>query len=192
MKTKNLFTVFAAVGLLTFNACKESKENEQHEMTEQTSDQQSSDDALSVKQGVEAAKDASENINLDTLPASIQEFISHNYYGYKMVSAVKDPLCSGMEAIDVTVEKSDSPSFSLIFKMDGQFVQQETDINLNELPKAVLNQLNTGFKDYMPDQNAEKLNLADQSINYQVDLSKGQVKKEVVFKEDGTVVCTEE
>lgn len=192
MKTKNLFTVFAAVGLLTFNACKESKENEQHEMTEQTSDQQSSDDALSVKQGVEAAKDASENINLDTLPASIQEFISHNYYGYKMVSAVKDPLCSGMEAIDVTVERSDSPSFSLIFKMDGQFVQQETDINLNELPKAVLNQLNTGFKDYMPDQNAEKLNLADQSINYQVDLSKGQVKKEVVFKEDGTVVCTEE
>ena len=109
-----------------------------------------------------------------------------------MVSAVKDPLCSGMEAIDVTVEKSDSPSFSFIFKMDGQFVQQETDINLNELPKAVLNQLNTGFKDYMPDQNAEKLNLADQSINYQVDLSKGQVKKEVVFKEDGTVVCTEE
>lgn len=192
MKTKNLFTVFAAVGLLTFNACKESKENEQHEMTEQTSDQQSSDDALSVKQGVEAAKDASENINLETLPASIQEFISHNYYGYKMVSAVKDPLCSGMEAIDVTVERSDSPSFSLIFKMDGQFVQQETDINLNELPKAVLNQLNTGFKDYMPDQNAEKLNLADQSINYQVDLSKGQVKKEVVFKEDGTVVCTEE
>ncbi|WP_304344643.1 PepSY-like domain-containing protein [Chryseobacterium koreense] len=192
MKTKNLFTVFAAVGLLTFNACKESKEKEQHEMTEQSSDQQSSDDALSVKQGVEAAKDASENINLDTLPASIQEFISHNYYGYKMVSAVKDPLCSGMEAIDVTVEKSDSPSFSLIFKMDGQFVQQETDINLNELPKAVLNQLNTGFKDYMPDQNAEKLNLADQSINYQVDLSKGQVKKEVVFKEDGTVVCTEE
>ncbi|WP_447951193.1 hypothetical protein [Chryseobacterium koreense] len=192
MKTTNVYTVFAAVGLLTFQACKQSKENEQHEMTEQTSEQQSSDEALSVKQGAEAAEYPSENINLDTLPASIQEFISTNYPGYKMISAVKDPLCSGLEAIDVTVEKPDSPSFSLIFKIDGQFLQQESDISLSELPKAVSNQLTARFKDSTPDQNAEKLILADQSINYQVDLTKGQQKKEVVFKEDGTVVCSEE
>jgi hypothetical protein len=124
-------------------------------------------------------------LTLDNLPAGIEK----NYAGYTMVVAAPDPLCQGGDAIDVAITKAGSPNLSLIFKPDGSFVQQEQDLPLSTATARIREVLKTKYAGYSADVQIEKLTLADKSVQYLIDLSKGNLTKEVIFSADGSVVC---
>lgn len=128
-------------------------------------------------------------ITLDRLPFGIKEFIIKNYTGYKMVNAASDPLCEGGDAIDVAVAKAGAPNLSLIFRPDGSFVQQEEDVPLSRATSKIINILKTKYADYTVGTQIEKLILADNTVQYMADLTKGKISKEVIFAENGVVVC---
>ncbi len=143
-----------------------------------------SPDSIAVKTPLPAS-----GISLNKLPPGVNEFVNKNYPGYKMVSAVSDPLCQGGDAIDVAITKNGSPNLSLIFKPDGSFVQQEEDVPLSTAPGKISSVLKTNYADYSAGNQIEKLTLADKSAQYLVDLDKGKVSKEVIFDTSGNVVC---
>lgn len=128
-------------------------------------------------------------IAADKLPEGVTAFIQTNYPGYEMKKAASDPLCQGGDAIDVAVAKPGAPNLSLIFKTDGTFVQQEEDVPLTSAPEKVSNALRSQYADYSAGSQIEKLILADNTVQYLIDLTKGNTSKEVIFDADGTVVC---
>lgn len=128
-------------------------------------------------------------ITLDRLPAGVKEFVIKNYAGYKTVKALSDPLCQGGDAIDVAIAKAGKPNLSLIFKPDGTFVQQEEDVPLSTATNKIMSTLKLKYADYTVGTQIEKLILADKSVQYLADLTKGSVTKEVIFTADGNVVC---
>ncbi len=111
-------------------------------------------------------------IALDKLPKGVKEFIEKFYPGYIMIHAASDPLCGGGDAIDVAVTKKGSSDFSLIFKPDGSFVQQEEDMPLSTAPGKIKDVLKAKYADYTVSNQIEKLILADKTEQYLVDLNK--------------------
>ncbi|MBK6912900.1 MAG: hypothetical protein IPH11_04235 [Ignavibacteriales bacterium] len=91
--------------------------------------------------------------------------------------------------MDIAISKQDSPDYSLIFLFDGTFVQLEEDIDLSKAPAKVLETVKAKYADFQPAHKIESLTLADKSIAYLVDLTKGTLTKEVILKADGTIVC---
>ena len=135
------------------------------------------------------AKPLSGKIEIDSLPLQAKEFIAKNYKGYKILSAAYDPLCNGKDAIDVAISQKGKPNYSLIFLLNGTFVQQEEDVKLSSAPEKVLITVKEKFLDYKIADQIEKLKLADNSLQYLLDLSKGSETKEVILTEDGKIVC---
>lgn len=128
-------------------------------------------------------------IALDRLPAAVKDLVTKDHPGYVMVKAVSDPLCQGGDAIDVAIVKTGAPNLSLIFKSDGTYVQQEEDVPLTTASSKIIDALKAKYSDYSASTQIERLILADNSVQYLVDLSKGNVTKEVIFTTDGNVVC---
>ncbi len=128
-------------------------------------------------------------VSLEKLPSQVNEFIAKNYNGYNISGAAYDPLCTGGDAIDVAISKKGQANYSLIFLLDGTFIQQEVDLNVSNAPSLVLKSVKEKFADFKIASQIEKLTLADKSIQYLLDISKGNRSKEVILKEDGTIVC---
>ncbi|MEO8861536.1 MAG: hypothetical protein ABI358_08945 [Ginsengibacter sp.] len=126
---------------------------------------------------------------LHSLPANVKGFVQKNYPGYIIMIAVSDPLCDGSDAVDVAITKIGLPDLSLIFKPDGTFVQQERYVPLNTAPPAIGQTLKFKYADYTAGGQIEKLTLADNTEQYQADLSNGIISKEVILDTNGMVVC---
>jgi hypothetical protein len=148
------------------------------------SDKNGKNDAISTTAILPAGE-----ISLAKLPIGVKDFIDKNYAGYIIQKAASDPLCQGGDAIDVAVTKSGEPNLSLIFKPDGSFVQQEEDVAMKAAPVKVRNAITAKYAGYSAGDQIEKLQLADKTLQYLVDLSKGGVIKEVIFSKDGAMVC---
>lgn len=177
---KTITLLFAAVILFSFYACNNKNKEEKGENTASTN---------VTTNNKQTTKPLSGEIPLDKLSNDIKEYINKNYPGYKLTKAAYDPLCSGEDAIDVAISKNGSNNFSLIFLLDGTFVQKEEDVNLSEAPAKILSTVKEKFSGYKPADKIEKLTMADGSIQYLLDLSKDTLTKEVIFKPDGTIVC---
>jgi len=128
-------------------------------------------------------------VSLKNLPVSVKPYVEKNFHGYKIEKAEYDPLCSGGDAIDVVISKTGKPNFSLIFTTDGTFVQKEEDVKLSSAPEKILEVIKLKYSDYSTGDQIEKLTLADNTIQYLVDITRVEVSKELILTVDGDVVC---
>ena len=126
---------------------------------------------------------------LNNLPANVKGFVQRKYPGYIITIAVSEPLCGGGDAADVVITKVGSPDLSLIFKPDGTYVEQEQVVPLHSASIAIIQTLKVKYPDFSPGSQIEKLTLADNAVEYSVDLNKGAKSKEVIFDTNGIVVC---
>lgn len=191
MNFKNITLALMALALsFTIVSCnnERNEKGEKDEATETKQQEKTEAEKINAPATVTTALPAGE-ITLDRLPAGVKEFVTKNYAGYKMVKAASDPLCQGGDAIDVAVAKTGAPTLSLIFKPDGTYVQQEEDVPFTTATAKIKDTLKAKYADYSTGTQIEKLILADKTVQYLVDLSKGSVTKEVIFTMDGTVVC---
>jgi hypothetical protein len=99
-------------------------------------------------------------------------------------------MCNGDDAIDVAIRKEGKPAYSVIFSPKWEFIQQEEDVDLKEAPAKVKETLKNKFADYKIEAQIERLTLANKTLQYSADLSKGNTAKEVVFNADGSVSCS--
>lgn len=63
-------------------------------------------------------------------------------------------------------------------------------MKVNELPDAVKTSLSTNYAGFEAKE-AERLDLANGTKQYEVEIKNGQVTKEVLFAANGTVICEE-
>jgi|GEM_PF-2381954 len=191
MNFKKITLPLMALALtFTIVSCDSEKneKDEKDEATETKQQEKTEAEKTNTTATVTTALPAGE-ITLDRLPAGVKEFVTKNYAGYKMVKAASDPLCQGGDAIDLAIAKTGAPNLSLIFKPDGTYVQQEEDVPLVTATAKIKEALKAKFADYSAGTQIEKVILADKSVEYLVDLTKGTVTKEVIFTMDGNVVC---
>lgn len=164
-------------------------DNEKNEKEEREEPEETEQAELNTESSKSNSVFPDGKIALDKLPVGVMEFIEKQYAGYTISGAASDPLCQGGDAIDVVVTKSGEPSLSLIFKPDGSFVQQEEDVPMKSAPDKVRDAIAAKYADYKVGNQIEKLQLADKTVQYLVDLSKGTTTKEVIFSKEGTIVC---
>ncbi|MBC6489662.1 PepSY-like domain-containing protein [Flavihumibacter stibioxidans] len=191
MKLNKMFLPALVVTFALFVTSCDNEKNEKDEKDEATETMQQEktetdkkDTALATTTVLPAGE-----MPLQNLPVGIKKFIEINYNGYAMTKAVSDPLCQGGDAIDVAVTKSGAPNLSLIFKPDGSFVQQEEDVPMKTAPDKVRDAITAKYADYKAGEQIEKLQLADKTVQYLVDLTKGTTTKEVIFSKEGAIVC---
>lgn len=187
MKVKFFFLPLLAL-TLSFSIISCGNQSAEKKESSETREEEAAESATSDIAKVTAPSPAGD-IALDKLPAGVKEFTEKNYAGYTMVKAAPDPLCQGGDAIDVAITKAGSPNLSLIFKPDGSFVQEEEDVPLSTATDKIRNALKAKYADYSAGNQIEKLTLADKTVQYLVDLTKGTATKEVIFTADGNVVC---
>ncbi len=126
---------------------------------------------------------------LYNLPPNVQGFVRKNYPGYLITIAVAATLCGVGDAVDVAITKIGSPDLSLIFKPDGTFVLQEQEVSLNTAPHAIIQTLKAKYPFYSPESQIKKLTLADNTVDYRVELKKRAKSKEVTLDTSGIVIC---
>ena len=124
------------------------------------------------------------------LPTIIQNYLSTNYPDYKIDESEKEVDCTGAEVYEVELESSNDDEIELTFDLEGSLLYTETEINQTDLPEAVLNTLTTEYADYTID-DAERLDLATDSVEYEVELEKDKTELDVRLSAAGTVICEE-
>ncbi len=128
-------------------------------------------------------------VSKDNLPQNIKDYVASNYKEYKITDATSDPLCEGGDAIDVSIQKDEKTTLSLIFKPDGTYIQKEEDISYYNAPQKVKETIKTKYGSYNASDQIEKLTLADNTTQYLIDIDKDTVSKEVILTSDGQIVC---
>lgn len=171
-------------GLIAFTSCKENKK--QDEDKDEKSEQ--------IEGGHEQSneKDAAENsksVAITLLPQSVQDYVNANFSGYSIASSAHDPMCTGEDAIEVVIKKANAKDYALIFSTDWQFVQLEEDVDFAVAPAIISEVLKKDFADYTASRQIEKLSMADKSTHFLVDITKDKTSKEVIFDDQGKVVC---
>ncbi len=186
MKNLKFLIITIVTSMLIFTACNNESKEKADEKNESESTERKNDTGSST---VSTASPSATTYTAENLPPGVKEFVSKNYTGYTIVSAASDPLCNGGAAIDVAVTKTSAPDLSLIFKPDGSFVQQEEDVPFSTASDKIRSVLKTKYAGYSAGNQIERLTLADKTIQYMVDLNKGNATKEVTFSADGNIAC---
>jgi len=73
------------------------------------------------------------------------------------------------------------------FTSDGNWVETEREIQVSQLPKGVKDAIQKQYPNWKITE-TDKTDTAKNGIIYEADIKSGAQKKEVAFKEDGTVV----
>jgi uncharacterized membrane protein YkoI len=132
--------------------------------------------------------DADETIEL---PEVILNYLSENYPDYNIDESEEETLCDGTLAYEVELENNDNDEVELTFNTEGTFLYSEEEIKRSDLPQAVKDNIDTAYSGFNIKE-AEELALNDGDIQYEVELKDGGNKLEVLFAQDGTVLCEAE
>ena len=112
------------------------------------------------------------------LPQPIQDYIASNYPDYSIDESESDTSCTGTAIYEVEIEAADDDELELTFDSEGTFLYSEMEIGTDELPAAVSGSINDNYSNYSTEE-AEKLDMADGSIQYEVELKDGSTTLEV-------------
>jgi len=138
-----------------------------------------------------AACEPDSSIPVGDLPPAVKIYVETNYPGYTIDEAEQETDCAGAKVYDVEIEQGEDNDLELTFDESGNFLYSETEIGTGELPAAVTNSIASNYAGYSTDE-ADKLNMADGSTRFAVELEKGKTDKEVLFDSEGTVICEQD
>ncbi len=126
----------------------------------------------------------------DSLSTAVKTYISTNFAGYAIRHAETDSICSDGLVTQVVLFKQGIAPVKLYFNSAGTFLMQGSRVVSSDLPAAVKEAIATHYTGYTLTEKSEKYVLADNySVEYFIFLIRGDARKHVIIKEDGTVVC---
>jgi uncharacterized membrane protein YkoI len=125
------------------------------------------------------------------LPTVIDNYLAANYGNYEIEESETDTLCTGTAVYEVELEVSNDKEVDLTFDTEGNLLFTEVEIASGGLPAEVVASIADNFNGYSAGE-TERLDLADGSNQYEVELKKGQEQIEVLFAADGKVICQEQ
>jgi len=126
--------------------------------------------------------------SLIALPDAITNYITTNYSSYTIEESELEVICDSTDVYEVEIEDG-RDEIELVFDTEGNFLYSEIEIRDNDLPTAVTGSITANFVGYTLDDEAEQMNMADGSVQYEVELESNTEDLEVIFAADGTVLC---
>ncbi len=148
---------------------------------------------LSANHFTSCDKENHENgIDIKTLPAAVVSYINTNYASYTIDEAQKDTLCNGTVGIEVALEKKSADDIELFFNNENAYILKEEEIKYSALPANVQAFFSTNYPNYKLPKDAEKITLANGTVQYEVDLEEKttKIEKEVATNADGSAkIC---
>jgi hypothetical protein len=128
-------------------------------------------------------------IPFDSIPASAKNYITANFPGYTIHHARPDTLCQFGTIISVMIDSSFKTHQQLIFNVSGIFLAEESRINSADVPSAVTAAIAASYSGYTVRDKSEVFALAGGSKQYKLFLFKDNLHLDVVFTENGTIIC---
>jgi hypothetical protein len=135
-------------------------------------------------------------INIDSLPVAIVSYIGTNWPGWKIWHAESDSLCPvGLETEVVIRDTATRPrqEMKLFFDPLSNYLMMGQRIKYQDLPDVVKTYISANFDPKRKSERAEKLTLADNSLNFAIylkNLKHPHMKHlRVVLTDAGTLVC---
>jgi hypothetical protein len=132
------------------------------------------------------------DLTISDLPDGVIDFINSNFGGYQIESVDREDLCDNTLVFEVELEDGPGPDLDLYFSMDGAFLFVEREIDVNQLPDAVLLAIENDFAGYSVDDDVEQREFPDGSLQYEVELESQNDDVDVIFDADGNVLCTDD
>jgi hypothetical protein len=127
-------------------------------------------------------------VSIDSLSAIINTYINTNYSGYTLIHAEVDTICQGA-VTEVLVCTTTTEPVKLVFDASGVFLFKAERIHYADVPTEVSAAVTANYSTYTSKKRAEKLTLADGSLQYEVFMSLTSTHITVTFNADGTVAC---
>lgn len=135
-------------------------------------------------------EDEHENNHIE-VPAAIQDFITNNFAGFTIDEAETETLCDGTEVIEIEIENEEDDEMELVFDLENNLLYSEVEIEVADLPTAITTTLANDYPTFEIKE-AARLDWADDTMQFEVEIKDGSTKLEVLFAADGTVICEEE
>jgi hypothetical protein len=127
-------------------------------------------------------------IAVDSLPATINEYILSNYAGLKVIHAEIDTICQGV-VTEVLVCSPKAEPVKLVFDATGVYLFKAERMKYADVPAQVSAIVTANYSSYKIMKRAEKFTLANASIQYKVFMELTKVHHSVTFNADGTIAC---
>jgi hypothetical protein len=127
-------------------------------------------------------------VSVDSLSTTINEYILANYSGFKVIHAQVDTICQGV-VTEVLVCTTATEPVKLVFDASGVYLFKAQRIKYADVPAEISSAVTASYSTYNVRKRAEKFTLADGSVQYKVFLSLNSTHKSVTFNADGTVSC---
>lgn len=131
---------------------------------------------------------AENEVEIDSLSTSINDYIAANYSGYIIIHAEVDTICQGV-VTEVLVCTSSTEPVKLIFDETGLFLMTSQRIEYADVPVEVSAAITANYATYNVKKRAALYTLADGSLQYKVFMSLDKTRKSITFNTDGTVSC---
>ena len=133
-------------------------------------------------------RNSDNEIAVDSLSTTINDYISVNYSGYSIIHAETDTICLGA-VTEVLVCINSAEPVKLVFDEAGAYLMKTQRINYSEVPAEVSTSVTSNYATYQARKRASLITLADGTLQYKVYLSLDGTRKSVIFNADGTVSC---
>lgn len=124
------------------------------------------------------------------LPATVQTYLDTNYPKAEIEESEQEKLCTGATIYEVKLEVEEDKTKDLTFSAEGVLLFTESEIDASALPAAVTASVTANYPSHTIAE-AEVLDMADGSKQYEVELKNGTQTSDVLFLADGTKVCEE-
>ena len=122
------------------------------------------------------------------LSETVLAYIETNFPDYTIKQIDSTLFCHGANALVIKIQDK-SDKIYLYFDEAEFFVQQATSIKKNDLPGVILDAINENFKGFKATNPLFKIVLANDAVQYQLSIRKGNEEKVVIIGEDGTIIC---
>jgi len=128
-------------------------------------------------------------IPFDSLPAILKDYVTANFAGYTMRHAEFDSLCFNGTVIEVMLFQPGSVPVKLYFETDGNYLMRAERVLYADLPQVVKDFITASYTGFVAMDKAEKLTLADNSIQYVAFIHQGPIRKSVRIDATGSFIC---
>ena len=129
------------------------------------------------------------DLSVDSLSTTINDYLSANYSGYKVINAKTDTICEGV-VTNVMICDSVSEPVKLVFDANGAFLMSSTRMDYADVPEAISTAITTNYSTYTVSGRCSLYTLADGSLQYKVYFKKKKQHLWVRLAADGTLVCS--
>ena len=128
-------------------------------------------------------------ISLDSLPTALTDFLTANYAGYTAQHAEKDTVCQFGAVIELMLEKQGIEPLKLFFTTDGTFLMKAERSQYSSAPQVVVDYITANYAGYTVRTRMETFTMADNSLEYNIFMALGTVRKSITMTAAGTFVC---